>query len=699
MQLPTAETGLGNFDDVTFTKAGVTTRFYRQGGLYKVRTEGEDGEPETFTVQYVFGVYPLQQYLLPLSRGRLQALSIAWDARPVGQGGQRWFHLYPDEVIAYDDPLHWTGPFQNWNSRCAECHSTHLVKNYSAQDRSFATTFEEIDVGCEACHGPGERHIKAAKAGQLARFEDSGFDTSLAASGEWVFSAEKDIALRTEPRNAQGQVDSCGRCHARRGTLGAYRHGEDLLATHQLLLPRPPFYHLDGQVLDENFVYGSFVQSKMFNAGVVCSDCHEPHSQTLRSPGNGVCAQCHQVKQYDTPAHHHHLPESSGALCANCHMPETTYMVVDPRRDHSLRIPRPDLSLTTGTPNACTGCHTNKDAQWAVNSLDAWGVALPEAASAMVRALQQVEQGNRAAVPVLSALVNDSAAAPIWRATGMEALGDLATREVRQTATVMLLDENPLLRVSAVRSLAFLPLAERYQMLRPVLADEVAAVRMEVAMSLAGVPLNQVNQTQAKQLQALFDWLLSIFRLHADMPETQLQLGDFYAQRGQLSAAEKAYREAIDLNPLFISAHLNLADLLRGQNRDEQARKILLSVLAFAPDHGATLYSLGLLETRSKSSDKALEYLGRAAELETAGWHYRYVYAIALHDLGEPRKAIAQLKELLETQAGNEEVLLALTNYNLQLGQREQAKRFALRLLEIDPRSGGYRQLYQNTLN
>ena len=472
-----------------------------------------------------------------------------------------------------------------------------------------------------------------------------------------------------------------------------------MLATHQLLLPRPPFYHLDGQVLDENFVYGSFVQSKMFNAGVVCSDCHEPHSQTLRSPGNGVCAQCHQVKQYDTPAHHHHLPESSGALCANCHMPETTYMVVDPRRDHSLRIPRPDLSLTTGTPNACTGCHTNKDAQWAVNSLDAWGVALPEAASAMVRALQQVEQGDRAAVPVLSALVNDSAAAPIWRATGMEALGDLATREVRQTATVMLLDENPLLRVSAVRSLAFLPLAERYQMLRPVLADEVAAVRMEVAMSLAGVPLNQVNQTQAKQLQALFDWLLSIFRLHADMPETQLQLGDFYAQRGQLSAAEKAYREAIDLNPLFISAHLNLADLLRGQNRDEQARKILLSVLAFAPDHGATLYSLGLLETRSKSSDKALEYLGRAAELETAGWHYRYVYAIALHDLGEPRKAIAQLKELLETQAGNEEVLLALTNYNLQLGQREQAKRFALRLLEIDPRSGGYRQLYQNTLN
>ena len=142
-------------------RGGVTTRFYREGEDYKVRTDGEDGKLADFTVKYVFGVYPLQQYLLPLSRGRLQALSIAWDARPAEEGGQRWYHLYPDEVISSDDPLHWTGPYQNWNTRCAECHSTDLVKNYNAADRSFATTYEEINVGCEACHGPGENHMQA----------------------------------------------------------------------------------------------------------------------------------------------------------------------------------------------------------------------------------------------------------------------------------------------------------------------------------------------------------------------------------------------------------------------------------------------------------------------------------------------------------------------------------------------------------
>ena len=127
MQLPTKETVLGDFDDATFTYNGVTTRFFREGDKFMVNTDGEDGKAQDFEVAYVFGVDPLQQYLLPLSRGRLQALTIAWDARPEAQGGQRWYHLYPDETIDHEDPLHWTGPYQNWNTRCAECHSTDVT--------------------------------------------------------------------------------------------------------------------------------------------------------------------------------------------------------------------------------------------------------------------------------------------------------------------------------------------------------------------------------------------------------------------------------------------------------------------------------------------------------------------------------------------------------------------------------------------
>tara|TARA_R110001592_G_scaffold363393_1_gene687170 strand:- start:10964 stop:13204 length:2241 start_codon:yes stop_codon:yes gene_type:complete len=696
MQLPTPETVLGNFNDATFTRGGVTTRFYREGEDYKVRTDGEDGKLADFTVKYVFGVYPLQQYLLPLSRGRLQALSIAWDARPADQGGQRWYHLYQDEVIASDDPLHWTGPYQNWNSRCAECHSTDLVKNYNAEDRSFATSYEEINVGCEACHGPGEKHIELATGKQLQGVANGGFPTALAQRGQWTFPEGKSIARRTEPLNSRAQVDSCGRCHSRRGTLGEYHYGADLLATHRVALPTPPLYHYDGQVLDEDYVYGSFLQSKMHQAGVVCSNCHEPHSLALRATGNGVCAQCHQPEEYDTPEHHHHPEESGGALCANCHMPETTYMVVDPRRDHSMRVPRPDLSMVIGTPNACNSCHQDKDAQWAVNSLRGWGVHFRDTGSHPARSFQRFELGDRAVVPALAALANDPAAAPIWRATAMEAVAQAGGREAIQTVTSLLYDDDPLLRVSAVRSLEFLPLQQRYQLLQALIDDEVAAVRMEVAMSLAGVPLDQVSPEQAEQLEGLFKWYLDVLSLHADMPETQLQLGIFYVARGGLPSAEKAYREALRGNPQLVPAYLNLADQLRSQNKDDEARELMLQVLEFAPDNGATLHSLGLLETRSGTPDKALEYLGRAAALETVGSRHRFVYAIALHDLGQPREAIAQLQSLLRQLPRSEDVLLALANYSAELGQRDKAKAYAKKLTVISPRNPAYQKLYQD---
>ncbi|MCP5128436.1 MAG: tetratricopeptide repeat protein [Pseudomonadales bacterium] len=695
MQLPTADTVLGDFNDATFTYNGTTTRFFREGDEFKVRTDGEDGKLADFTVKYVFGVYPLQQYLLPLSRGRLQALSIAWDARPAAEGGQRWYHLYPDDVIDFKDPLHWTGPYQNWNSRCAECHSTDLEKNYNAADHSFATTFEEINVGCEACHGPGEKHLELAAANKLKGAANGGFPTALAQRGEWAWTEGEAIARRSTPLDSRAQVDSCGRCHSRRGTLGEYHYGADLLATHRVALPQPPLYHYDGQVLDEDYVYGSFLQSKMHQQGVVCSNCHEPHSLALRAPGNEVCAQCHQPQSYDTPEHHHHPAQSSGALCANCHMPETTYMGVDPRRDHSMRIPRPDLSVVMGTPNACNSCHVDKNAEWSVNSLRDWGVQFRDTGTHFARAFQRFDLGDRSVLPTLAALANDPSAAPIWRATAMEAVAQGGGREAIQTVTGVLYDDDPILRASAVRSLGFLPLNQRYQLLQSLMDDQVATVRMEVAQSLAGVPLDQVTPAQAAELESLYKWYLDILTLHAEMPETQLQLGVFYLERGELQSAEAAYREALRLNPQLVPAYLNLADLLRGQNRDGEARELMLKVLEFAPDNGPTLHSLGLLETRSGTPDKALDYLRRAAELETDGSRHRFVYAIALHDLGQPKQAIAQLQILLRQLPRSEDVLLALTNYSAELGLREQARRYAQTLVGISPGNQSYQQLLQ----
>lgn len=695
MQLPTADTVLGDFNKAKFQYNGITTTFFQRDGRYFVHTDGEDGTLQDFPVSYVFGVYPLQQYLLPLDRGRLQALSIAWDSRPQAEGGQRWFHLYPDDVIDYKDPLHWTGPYQNWNTRCAECHSTDLQKNYHATKRSFSTVFSEVNVSCEACHGPGEKHRQLALTDKLKSVSNGGFDVLLAQRGQWHFSEGASIARRMSPLDNNSQIDTCGRCHARRGTLGSYHPGRPLTDTHRLALPQEPLYYPDGQIRDEVYVYGSFIQSKMHQAGVVCSNCHEPHSLQLRAEGNGVCAQCHQPATYDSPKHHHHNANSSGARCANCHMPETTYMVVDPRRDHSMRIPRPDLSLTTGSPNACTGCHTDQNSEWALAALNNWGVHFSDSASHPARAFTAAANGDNRALPRLAELAADGTAAPIWRATAMNALGQQASQDALQLAAKLLQSDEPLLRISAIGSLDWLPIARRYLMLRPFINDDNTSVRMAVAESLAEMPLEQLPQAATDNLVGLFHEYQNIAREHADMPGSQMQLGVFLSARGDLPGAERAYREALTLNSQLIAAHLNLADLLRAQQRDDEARQLLQTALAIAPDNGNVLHALGLLEMRGGDRTKALDYLQQAAQLEQAGSRHRYVYAIALHDLGQPQEALQQLDALRRQLPHNPEILMALINYYEETGNYHKALAHLDTLMKLQPKNPNLRPLQQ----
>ncbi|WP_328799371.1 HEAT repeat domain-containing protein [Sediminihaliea albiluteola] len=697
MQVASPETVLGDFDNAEFSYNGITTTFLRRGQDYLVRTDGEDGSLTEFPVRFVFGVEPLQQYLIPLSRGRLQALSIAWDSRPAEEGGQRWFHLYPDEQIDHQDPLHWTGPYQNWNSNCAECHSTNLRKNYDASSHSFDTQYSEINVSCEACHGPADKHVNLAETGQLSAAKYSGFAMSLAQRGEWSFKAGQAIAERRGAVQSNSQIDSCGRCHSRRGSLAEYQHGRPLSDTHRLTLPRAPQYYHDGQVLDENYVYASFLQSKMHQAGVVCSNCHEPHSLQLRAQNNGVCAQCHRADVYDQVSHHHHPSDSNGALCANCHMPETTYMVVDPRRDHSMRIPRPDLSLMLDTPNACTMCHQDRSDDWALGALRKWGVNFRDTSSHPARAFAGAANNDARAIPRLAELAADNTAAPIWRATAIEALADLGSdQQSLATAQSLLQSADPLLRSSAVNALQWLPLQQRYSLLAPLIQDPITSVRLAVAESLASVPLEQISQDQREPLLELFHEYQSIARRHADMPGTQVQLAIFLSNRGDLPAAEKAYREALQLNSQLLPARLNLADLLRSQGREDEARQQLLKALESAAEHGPSLHALGLLEIRQGEREKALDYLGRAAAVEEQGTRHRFVYAIALHDMGQVQEALRELETLQRQAPQNSDILAALVNYNAELGDTKRARHYAKELLKLEPNNPAFQRLWQS---
>src|SRR6185436_800928 len=282
--------------DASFTHYGVTSKFFRKDGRFFVRTDGADGALADFEVKYTFGVHPLQQYLIGFPDGRMQALSIAWDARPREQGGGRWFHLYPDERIDHHDPLHWTRLSQNWNFACAECHSTNLRRNYDAQGDRFATTWSDLSVGCESCHGPGSDHVTWAEKGgskgiAIALDERRGVT--------WAIDASHN-ARRNRPLASHREVETCGVCHARRSPLGDDPGPTGRLTdTHAPSRLTQDIYYADGQQREEVYTYGSFLQSKMYARGVTCSDCHDPHSQRLRATGNAVCAQCHAPAAYD----------------------------------------------------------------------------------------------------------------------------------------------------------------------------------------------------------------------------------------------------------------------------------------------------------------------------------------------------------------------------------------------------------------
>ena len=692
MQEANDKTVLGDFDNATFIYEGVTTTFSRRGDEYWVKTDNESGELQDYRVAYVFGIYPLQQLLLPIQNDRFNALSIAWDARNSSEGGQRWYHIYEDqEPVTSESPLHWTGVYHNWNSRCAECHSTNVVKGYDGERRQYTTTYDQIDVGCEACHGPGSRHVELATAGKVNRSQspaEMGLALSLAARGQWSRAPEDDIAHRVTPLTDQTQVDNCGRCHSRRATLGDYHYGQSLLDTHRLSTLESPLYWHDGQILDEVYVYGSFMQSKMAQAGVVCSNCHDPHSNELVAEGNAICTQCHKSETYDAPAHHRHAVTSTGSACVACHMPSQVYMAVDARRDHSMRIPRPDISLSIGSPNACTQCHEDKSNAWAYDALQTWGVNSRFQDLNLAKARYSADRGDLRALPTLESLVADDSQSNLMRASIIEQLGNLGSRQLPSAAAMLLRSNSPVLRASAVRALRSVEPVQRYLMLRAFIKDTNLSVRMEVAQLLAGIPASELRPQDIADLEPLFEEYLAVQSDHLDMPSVQLQVANFWIDRGDSTKAMAALEEALRLNPQLEPAIVNLVDILRREGKNDEASALLSSALARIPDSGSLWFSQGLHLIRLGQTDEALVSLKKAAELEDQGSRHRYVYAIALNDTGSGPEAMSVLERLNASLPGQPDVLNALLAFARDSGDRQRYERYRSQLVALMQATG-----------
>ncbi|GMQ48926.1 multiheme c-type cytochrome [Vibrio sp. 10N] len=633
MDHATSESVLGDFDNVSFEFNGKENRFFKKGEQYWVNIEGPDGQFHDYQIRYTFGHYPLQQYMVEFEDGRVQLIPFTWDARDKSQGGQRWYHLYPDTTT--NDEFYWTNTGQNWNFMCADCHSTNLEKNYDKATNRYTTQWSEITVGCEACHGPASIHVMVSKQENPAGFSPTnhyGFDRDLTkAVSKWVYQ-EGHSTLQPQSINPTQQVKVCAQCHSRRVQISEqYDHVQgDVFDRYLIANLTPELYHSDGQIYDEVYVFGSFEQSKMAQKGVTCTNCHDPHSAKLNIPEEAVCAQCHIASEYTPQNHTFHQAGSKASQCTTCHMPETTYMEVDPRRDHSWHVPRPDMSKHIGTPNVCTSCHEDKDAEWASKALSQW---FPDSSYQNSQhygiAFYAADIGHPAAADALSYIAQDINQLPIVRASALQRMAGFQGQNSLIALGRAVKNDQAMIRIGAIQGSAPYPAHQRWQIISPLLTDEVLAVRAEAAGALAQY-WRELNPLQKEQLKDPLQDYINIQQYNADRGFGRTNLGNLYAAQGKAQQAITEYQGAIAIEPYFENSYINLADLYRTQGDEASAEKTLALGMKNQPKSAAIHYSAALTKLRKGDKASASQLLARTTELEATNPQYWFVYGLSM---------------------------------------------------------------------
>jgi hypothetical protein len=579
---PDIKNVLGNFNNAVYKHAGFSYRFQRDKSDFYIFADDSHGNAVKYRVHSVVGVEPLQQYLLETENGRLQTLDIAWDTNQ-----KRWYHLYPEVDTSPESGMHWSGPYKNWNSRCAECHATGFEKKYNPLLNAYNTSQQEIGVGCEACHGPGEAHVSWADAPEKY-FSD-----------HWNDAEDKGLIRAYDKGSSASELNLCAGCHSRREAIGANSPipGSSFNDNYTLALLRDGLYFSDGQINDEVYVYGSFLQSKMYQKGVACSHCHETHSYKLKFDSNALCTQCHNSsghdqfpsiikRAYDTPDHHFHKADSEGAQCKQCHMPDRNYMIVDSRRDHSFRIPRPDLTTKFGVPNTCNVCHQDKTPEWAsaeISKRYPKGRLKGRHFADIFESAKK--QPDELSVRQLIDLANNKQQPAIIRATAIACLFSVANKVSLIKIKQLLSDESDMIRGAAAKLIGLSPDSQKTELLIPLLNDPVKSVRLQaIGAFLDPVVLQALSSSESEAAQKVTREYQQSLIAKADFPEIQMVIGGVALSMRNIQGALSAFETAVDMDPKLIEAWIMLTRIYAATGQAEKVKDTLSNAIKRNPD-------------------------------------------------------------------------------------------------------------------
>jgi len=664
-------TVLGDFNNATLTADGVTSHFFKKDGKYIINTEGPDGKNHDYVVLHTFGYKPLQQYLVAFPGGRMQVPRVSWDVN-----AKKWFHQYAGQKIDAHDWLHWSKGGQNWNTMCASCHSTNLQKNYMATTDSFHTTWSVMTVSCESCHGPGGKHVSFAQA--------DGYKEGMKG---------KNSYLRPSDSVNLTQINTCAPCHARKTDISQHAMNSGQLMDDLIPeIPTTEHFHADGQVNDEDYIYTSYLQSKMFRRNVKCSNCHDPHSGKRLLAGNLLCLQCHE-KKYDSFEHQQHDMASGQVNCVSCHMPGKLYMGNDLRHDHSLRVPRPDLSVKYGTPNACNTCHKDKKAQWAADAVVKWygPTRKPHFSEDLIAGSLLNAQSEQH----LTKLFSDTAIPGIVKAAAANYLREIPSRNSLKVILGALQDADPQVRYRALHALGSFPPAEWQDAAGPLLKDKVRAVRIAAADAFLLVQADAVPIAFRESFTSAKQELVSYLNGQLDFPIGNVMLADHYYRQNDLYNAEKYYWRGLRMDSLMNYARFNLSSLYNAQGKNPEALRVLQDAERTDPKNDRVQYNLALLRSEMKDQKGAEANFAKAVSLGSTDSRLYYNYGIFQQQAGKNAEAEKLFLKGLTYGPNDPEINYALAYLYMQMKKPMKAIGPATILKRIDPGNQQYQALFR----
>lgn len=618
--------------------------------------------PETFRAEAVIGITPLRQYLVSYPGGRLQVMDISYDPR-----SNEWFNAFGDENRQPHEWGHWRGRSMTWNVQCAFCHMTGFEKKYDIKEDRYNSTWRAMGISCSQCHSlRSESSVisehRSAKTNECPMVESSHPETR---------------TLKTEQFPS---MDNCASCHARREELfGTFTPGDSFHDHYRLVLPdQPGIFHADGQVLDEDFEYASFMMSRMGHKGVTCMDCHNPHSSKLVAPveNNALCMRCHTPPgingaiAIDPVGHSFHKPGVAGSLCVDCHMPVNVYMQRDGRRDHGFTSPDPRLTIEHGIPNACNRCHADKTPEWAEEWTTQWyGGKMNRRARDRARVVARYHEGDESVRTQLLAMAASEEIAA-WRASLVSMLQPWsADVEVIAFLRMEQSHPHPLVRAAAIRSLRDAPVE--------ALTDSSALVRVDAA--IIRYERNPLDPPPSlTELRSYIDHI-------SDQPAGAMRQAHLAAIENRMQDAESWTRKAMNWDPTSAQPIYQLGRLLFSRGQFTEAMSNMYAAAAMDTGNAGYSYSLALALAETGNRDLALRWLEETVQRDRAFGRAWYNLGLAYASDQRAAEAIQALQMAEQLLVDSADPAYARATIHLKEKQFDQAAAALESALKKDP--------------